>query len=437
MGVTMATVCDKCGAQTEVPESFIRLRKSFRRSYYWWCPSCHTKVNLQRHRRSIAWSLLYGVVGILLLFLMPGMNLGNIMINLFLFNLFLFASVLPHELGHAFMAKWVGFRVFKIIVGYGRTLFKTKVFGIPAEFLTLPVGGFAFASPVDRQWFRLKYFLVVFAGPFTNFLMCAGVLFFLPPTSVFNASFLSEGIAPGVVLFYSNLIVLIVNLWPHSSTTPMGVQPNDGKQLLQIIFSGKEFTDQAMAGRYQMETFVCMESREYDEALVWADEGLEKFPDNINLMNLRGISLLENQRFEDARACFISFLSVDEMTPIERSLMQNNVAYVNCFIGEHLYEEADKYSQEAISVLEWLPAVKGTRGAVLLKLKRYEDAVPLLLSAMAESENKGHKAQSACFLAIAETRLGHLENGRKYFDEARKLDPDCFLLDEVEKELAK
>jgi hypothetical protein len=110
----MAIVCDKCGIKTEIPEAFFKQRKSFRSSFRTECPQCYAESQLSGLRRNLLWSLACGVIGLTLTLTLPSRTSGWLLLNLFLFELSLIASIVPHELGHAFAARWLGFRVFKV-----------------------------------------------------------------------------------------------------------------------------------------------------------------------------------------------------------------------------------------------------------------------------------------------------------------------------------
>ena len=103
--------------------------------------------------------------------------------------------------------------------------------------------------------------------------------------------------------------------------------------------------------------------------------------------------------------------------------------------GTNLLEEADHFSNEAMTVLSWMPPVRGTRGTVLAVLGRTDEGVPLLREAMQSNDTAHGKALNACMLASVEARRGNLPESRIYLDEARKLDPNCFLLDRAEDSL--
>jgi tetratricopeptide (TPR) repeat protein len=144
---------------------------------------------------------------------------------------------------------------------------------------------------------------------------------------------------------------------------------------------------------------------------------------------------MEHQQYEAARDCFQVLLARKGNPPSVRALMLNNVAYADALLGgtERL-AEADRYSQEAMSLIGWLPAVKGTRGTTLLETGKIEDALVLLRESMEHADSSSGKAQNACFISIGEARRGNLAQSRKYLEEAKKLMPNCFLLERATRE---
>jgi len=426
----MAIACDKCGIETEIPEAFIKQRKSFRRSFRNECPRCYAESQLAHQRRSLLWNLAYGALGLVLVLTVPDRISGWLLLNLFFFQVFLIASILPHEFGHALVARWLGFRVFKVYVGFGKTLFTRNLFGFQTEFRAIPLGGFALATPTDARLFRLKQLAFIFAGPLANLLLCAVALLFVPLHQLWDFGLLGQTLSPGQVFLYANLFILVQNLWPHTFNTPIGKLASDGKLLWQTLFAKTDMVNNAMAARYVLEAMNHHEKQQNIEALTWVEQGLASFPDNFLLLNWRGILLLEQKHYQAAGDCFKTLLARSDNSPAVRALMLNNVAYVDALLGgvERL-AEADRYSQEAMSLIGWMPAVKGTRGTALLESGKIEDALVLLHESMKHADNPSGKAQNACFISMAEARRGNLAESRKYLDEAKKLTPDCFLLE--------
>jgi membrane-associated protease RseP (regulator of RpoE activity) len=48
--------------------------------------------------------------------------------NLLIIFLMLFPIIFLHELGHAFVGRILGFKVFSIVMGYGKNLFEFELF---------------------------------------------------------------------------------------------------------------------------------------------------------------------------------------------------------------------------------------------------------------------------------------------------------------------
>ena len=119
----MSTKCASCGVETTLDASFFKGRKSFSRLVKTYCPTCW----LQRQHSTVKWVFLsnlgVGAVGLLFWLAWPELGVGRVFINLLFFHIFMMLTILPHELGHAWMARWLGMRVFKIYLGSGTTVF--------------------------------------------------------------------------------------------------------------------------------------------------------------------------------------------------------------------------------------------------------------------------------------------------------------------------
>ncbi|HRQ90484.1 MAG TPA: site-2 protease family protein, partial [Bacteroidia bacterium] len=94
-----------------------------------------------------------------------------------------------HELGHALMARWLGWRVERISIGTGKVRMRIWTFDMPVEFRTIPLSGYVVPRPVDLAFPRLKHCLIYFAGPGIELLavaligFCVGFGTLLSPSS--------------------------------------------------------------------------------------------------------------------------------------------------------------------------------------------------------------------------------------------------------------
>lgn len=96
-----------------------------------------------------------------------------------------------------------------------------------------------------------------------------------------------------------------------------------------------------------------------------------------------------------------------------------------------LLEEADKYSKEAFALAPDVPAVQGTRGAVLIERGEYESGMALIRKALAMAEKRRQIACDMAFLALGEWRCGNVEEANKTLREVRGLDPNCPVLPRI------
>lgn len=429
----MPAKCDRCGAETTLDATFFKGRKSFSRSILTYCPTCW----LKRGHSVAKWFFLiylgFGAVGLVFILAFPEVETGWVFLNLFFFEIFLLLTILPHELGHAWMARWLGMRVFKIYVGSGKTLFTVKLFGFDVEFRAVPMGGVVVAAHRTGEWLRAKQFIFVLAGPVANLLLAAAIWAFLSPEQLWSARPLEQGLQPGLAFFYANLAVLIENLWPHNVVTAFGVLPSDGKQLFQTFSLTGEKRQLCVAIGFAMEVNVCHLRADYEEARNWVEKGLALYPDNEWLLGWRGVISLDLREYEKARECFFKLLHRESKQPLMRALMLNNIAYADALIGgEELLKEADEFSREAMTAMSWMPAIRGTRGTVLAAMGRFEEALPMLHEAMQQADSLNHKATNACTISMAEARRGNFDIARNFLEEARKLEPKCHLLSRAE-----
>jgi hypothetical protein len=171
--------CDKCGIETNVEEVFYKIEHPHSNRVTRRCPDCWVKsqrfgglIYLVRHAT-------VGCVGLLLVSFDSSSAFGWFLLNLFLFRLFLSIVIVPHELGHAFAARALGLRVFKVVIGYGRKVYEWPFGGFKLEVRSFPLGGYAFATHKDTRWYRSRDFLFTLAGPMANILF--GMVTIRPP----------------------------------------------------------------------------------------------------------------------------------------------------------------------------------------------------------------------------------------------------------------
>ncbi|MDF1751307.1 MAG: site-2 protease family protein [Verrucomicrobiales bacterium] len=132
-----------------------------------------------------------------------------------------------HELGHALMAKWLGWRVEKISIGTGKLISQFTILGMPTELRAIPLSGFVIPRPANLAFPRLKCFLIFGAGPGVEIGLALLIWLFLGSETLFSRQPIIWLIALqsfGAAAVFGAL----VNLVPLNHQTDNGKSPSDG-----------------------------------------------------------------------------------------------------------------------------------------------------------------------------------------------------------------
>jgi tetratricopeptide (TPR) repeat protein len=419
--------CASCGAESAIEVGFVKRRRSFRLRADLYCPPCAEQSAIRTGRR--AWIFDLALAALLAAWL----GRVGLMVNLTSFGLFCVLVTIPHELGHALMGRLVGLHVYRITIGLGRPVWRFKMLGFSVEVKALPFGGATMIAPRSRAAARTRIFVSVLAGPCVNLLLAAAtVLLFGRPALGFPPHF-----APVSVFLWANAWTTLVNLLPFRHQSVVGPRWSDGGLLLSLPFWRRDRVDASLASYFAVRVLECRENRDYGEAERWANEGLAAYPANEMLLTFQGMTLLDLRRYEDALDVYRRLLGRGDLQPQLRALLLNNIAYTEYLIGQrHMLEEADRFSAEAVAQIGWQPAFLGTRGSVLVALGRHEEGLPLLRRSFAANTDDHGKALNACSIAEALMQRGDREGALEMAATARRLDPDCVLLDRVQTAIA-
>jgi len=417
--------CHICKTESEFEAAFIKEWRSFRTIQSTVCPACWVRRR-NRFEGTYQLAILAGAAaGYGLLWLDPRSTPGTLLTALFLINLFLILSIIPHELGHAVAARLAGWRVFQIVIGIGKSIYRRNFFGILFDFHRVPVNGTTVSAPMNTRWFRIKRTFILLAGPAVN-AVSASAVFFVYQDAWRNEGLFSLPPAPRY-FFLANLCVLAVNLWPRHLKT-LGL-PSDGRQLLNILTVSKQAQDELVAMRYVLEANMCREhQRSAEAARAWCDQGLAMFPENLHLMIMSGVLLLDQHEYERARDLYLKLLDRNGAENM-RHILLNNIAYIDALIGRpELLSEANDYSKQAYDAQPWAASIIGTRGTVLVAMNLLDEGIALLIKAYDAAESPRSKAENACHLSVAHARKGNSGDARKYLDLAGQLDSQCTLI---------
>ncbi len=438
----MSFQCCSCGAQTEVEQSFRKVRRSFQSHYIYYCPPCWTK----RHQRIALFQLpLWGVlclVSIVVVMLASEdsveTNMGWIVLNFSLIYPVFLLQILPHELGHALAARLLGWRVFKIALGEGRNLFRIRCGTVFFEINTIPTMGYTEVASASAKCYRLKRFLFVLAGPSTNTLFLIAILLLVPPSQLL-APLPSTKLFLWLIVIASCILLLMVTLCPFRMTASFGSVStridSDGLALLTSFFLSTDEIRRKQVIYFLLEGAHSYLRNDFQAAKRWYEKGLECFPEDISNRFGLAFMLLFLKEFHAARAQWLHLLE-NELPAAMRTIVVNNLAWTDMVIGgKERLAEADQLSQEVVREEPKNSAFLGTRGSILIELGDVDKGLPLVRQAFDAQGDHRFKTLHACYLALGECRRGDLPEAQRWRDLAWKLDPGCFLLDRVDQTL--
>jgi hypothetical protein len=101
--------------------------------------------------------------------------------------------------------------------------------------------------------------------------------------------------------------------------------------------------------------------------------------------------------------------------------------------GDGALAAADAASAKAVGLLPKHPSIVGTRGAILVARGELREGRELLERARNGHRDARSRASNFACLGLASMAEARMGDARRYFDRARKLDPDCEVLARVER----
>jgi Flp pilus assembly protein TadD len=335
--------------------------------------------------------------------------------------LFYVVLVLPHELGHALFARLAGLEVFEISIGFGRVRWSKRWHGVVFAVRGSALGGFMNAAGPQATHQGLRHAVSALGGPAVNLALLLAYLPLAVAVGITNGESLPG--AAGNGFFWANVWALAVTLIPHRSEGAGGSDRwNDG-----MIFYRALRADLATERGWRESYHGLALDRARDVAgptaeLEAAERGLSEFPDSFGLRYAVGAACMELGRIERARCVFRELLALPSLAPGMQIVLKNNVAYADLRVDDDL-DEAERFSAEAAAAEPTDPYTLGTRGAVLVRVGRYEEAIPHLERSYALHVLDTSRAFAAALLGIALERLGRRATAAEQVALAASLDP--------------
>ncbi len=233
----MGFQCEKCGS--EAPFNELMAPDTITGKHLNLCGACRKRLT---DRSLFIWLAAVAALAISLYLWRhyhPTVWLACFAWNMFLLQVVESLCTVPHELGHAMTARWMGFKVDRIIIGLGRRLGSFQFAGFQWDICARPFGGYVKFEQIAISNWRWRAVAVWAAGPLTNILLACGALVLLP-SDAGKALDLGGTVSLWVLFIIANALMGLINLIPFVVNMPqLGLVPSDGMGLFQLVFQGK------------------------------------------------------------------------------------------------------------------------------------------------------------------------------------------------------
>lgn len=317
----------------------------------------------------------------------------------------LVAGIAFHELGHVLCAVLLSQPIRLISLGIGPLLWRGRIGEIEVQLRAVPLSGCVYCYPqaVVRM---LPSLLALLGGALGNV-----ALIWLVGTLV------KAGVASELALDCIGLIVLVQyfiivqNLVPYWTTVDGLRASSDGMQLLQLVAG--PWCGPTQAGLYyaaMLDDYGGADQatlRRANPRLIfhmlrsdrWTDmDARHDFQDSVQRELGRGAVSREE-----------TILALDAL--VTSALIYRDSA---------LQARLDAWSQEALRLAPDIATLRGSRGAVLVELGRYDEGKALLLPLVTGQPTKSFDTFMSCiFLAHAEHAMGNVVAARAFAATAR------------------
>lgn len=408
--------CHKCGYRSGIARHFCQGPEGSL------CLACAEREPVTAYQSWFVYSLIMLLTG---LGLIGTLGYGWGLVNFALLLLLPTLLVPLHELGHVLAARLVGIEVPAVIIGRGPLLATTRLFGAAWSWHKHITHGLALLLPSGD--YRFRYFFAVLGGPAMN-LALAFAPFSLSSRPLFPEDGWYTAIELPEVWVLANLGLAVMCLVPQQTS----VGPSDGRQLMDIL-RGKWFSGEALPVLVISAVIGHLASAgRLNEAEFLTNRGLSVYPSSLSLLLLRCLLHCQSENYSNARAGALEVLSRTDAGPLYHAAAWNTAAWSDLFLGPEHLEEALDFSQRALEAEPDNAYNLGTRGTVLLRAERCEEAVEFLIESLRQHRNARSLAINYSHLALAELGCGRLSEARQALVSARHFDTGCKELIEAE-----
>jgi tetratricopeptide (TPR) repeat protein len=354
-------------------------------------------------------------------------QLGNILINVGSFLFALRFAVIIHEIGHLLAAKMAGGIPRRVVLGRGHEIYRTKIFNITVIIFSKFRGGFAWASFENMSFLKLRYGFFVVGGVMLNVFVALIIYLLFDFGFDLNSRKDHVSLVIPFTFFLANALMLF-NLIPAHNIFGRRT-PTDGLALIQLPFKKINLIRRTLDDNLLMDGHEYLERKEFEKALAIFTDYIDKYPDTKILSVSIAHTLLKTGQVSKAieeSTKLLNDINNDKAIYSYAGVIYNQVAWLYLVQGD--IQQADHYSQLALSSNPDDQNFQGTRGSVLVEQGHTDQGMYLLFPNMDFRFVNSETLCAAVYLMLGAHQKEVLRERQRYLEfiqtNADKLDAD-------------
>lgn len=319
-----------------------------------------------------------------------------------------FVLIVVHELGHAFMAAGLGWRVCRIVIGVGAPVARFRVWGVPVQISRYPVGGHVVPAPTSVAGARWKSSLVFAAGPAAE-LSVVALLVLLVGRERLLASPDDFATLSAQAIAVAALMGALLNLVPIPSREG---QATDGLGMIMSPLFPDEVFEERLALPYTTQAESLLLAGRREQAVNVLREGVVRLGGHLPALLLLAAALLEADAPRDVIDLLDPWITRED---VPKSLQPRILAVLALALVRSRpdrLEDADAYTAHAHSLAPGYTSVRLARARVLLEQGQFHPALTALRGLeLGPFDERGADARDVLF-GLAELRRGQRDSAR-------------------------
>ncbi len=318
-----------------------------------------------------------------------------------LFLLFWIPLLAIHELGHALMAKMLGWKVHEIVIGFGPTIWQTRIGETKLVVKLAPVEGYVLPTPIQMRNLRRNSAMIYAAGPGAELMLLGILIVVFGWDGIFGNS---EAI--GHIALKSCAVAILLgagfNLVPFK--TQGGV--SDGLGIISSPFLSQESIELRLLSGELQSIRRRIDDGESQLALTATQRLNERFPNNEPLQLLHVQTLAAADQLEEARRISQEKIQSDAQLDHNRQRWLHQQAKIELNADKPSYLVLDLALQKGLAVSPRSAELLATKGASLVLRGRIEEGGNMLADAWRRHNGTNDDAKMLAYLTIAAYRIG-------------------------------